>query len=73
MIPFCFAPYVSWALVFQSIPADTIDLQRHAQGCYSQEMYCNMAADAANHAFNLDGYGKSRQAHCEENPKYDPK
>lgn len=65
---YCTAPYISWALVFQSIPADMHDLDAHAPFCYAQEVTCGMAADAANHAFTLDGFGKVRFAKCEMQP-----
>lgn len=61
---FCVAPFVSWALVFQSIPSDVIDLADHAQGCFADQHVCGLAADAANHAFYLDGR-TTRFAKCE--------
>lgn len=68
---FCSAPHIVWALVFQSVPSDSVDIQPHAPFCYSQEYQCNMAADAANHAFVIDGFGKVRFARCEAQPTLD--
>lgn len=50
----CIAPTVTWALVFGDPGGDSVTMRPMSAACYSEKLYCDMAAMAANSAFALD-------------------
>jgi hypothetical protein len=66
MTQFCMSLATSWALVFGDIPADSVALSPYIVSCFVEKPLCDTAAQAANAAFQVDGYGAVRRASCQE-------
>jgi hypothetical protein len=70
MMQICFAPVISWALVFTGpSPWSTHNEPWPAAfNCFTEEGTCEAAAYAAKAAFALDSGHVYRDAHCEAQP-----